>query len=219
MDHQRIGTQVTNVDLVIEILADFLVGNLFRRLVVMRNEIEHGIQVVLLRSLRQAVVLHVGHKALTKRCAAAFQNFGTLAFLRSLRHIVSLPLVRFLWNNFRISGMRLVLNGFLRRVSTLFGFLTAVRYGMGVVLTHVRCLSRSAYHSGWVDKEKMLIPVAAGIASYYIINPGIVKTRTRRFSLISIAVGRLQSILTLRQVYGFRTGSHSTFEMLKVFAT
>jgi hypothetical protein len=90
---------------------------------------------------------------------------------------------------------------------------------MGVVLTHVRCLSRSAYHSGWVDKEKMLIPVAAGIASYYIINPGIVKTRTRRFSLISIAVGRLQSILTLRQVYGFRTGSHSTFEMLKVFAT
>ena len=126
MDHQRIGTQVTNVDLVIEILADFLVGNLVRRLVVMRNEIEHGIQVVLLRSLRQAVVLHVGHESFTQRGAAALQDFGTLAFLRSFRHIVSLPLVRFLWNNFRIIGMRLVLNGFLRRVSTLFGFLTAV---------------------------------------------------------------------------------------------
>ena len=215
MDHQRIGTQVTNVDLVIEILADFLVGNLFRRLVVMRNEIEHGIQVVLLRSLRQAVVLHVGHKALTKRCAAAFQNFGTLAFLRSLRHIVSLPPVRFRLNDFRVSG---ILRSLRLNVSTLFGFLTAVRYGMGVVLTHVRCLSRSAYHSGWGDKEKMLIPVAAGIASYYIINPGIVKTRTRRFSLISIAVGRLQSALTLRQACGFRTDSHSTFETLKVFA-
>ena len=215
MDHQRIGTQVTNVDLVIEILADFLVGNLFRRLVVMRNEIEHGIQVVLLRGLRQAVVLHVGHKALTKRCAAAFQNLGTFAFLRSLRHIVSLPPVRFRLNDFRVSG---ILRSLRLNVSTLFGFLTAVRYGMGVLITHVRCLSRSAYHSGWVDKEKMLIPVAAGIASYYIINPGIVKTRTRRFSLISIAVGRLQSALTLRQACGFRTDSHSTFETLKVFA-
>ena len=215
MDHQRIGTQVTNVDLVIEILADFLVGNLFRRLVVMRNEIEHGIQVVLLRSLRQAVVLHVGHKALTKRCAAAFQNFGTLAFLRSLRHIVSLPPVRFRLNDFRVSG---ILRSLRLNVSTLFGFLTAVRYGMGVLITHVRCLSRSAYHSGWVDKEKMLIPVAAGTASYYIISPGIVKTRARRFSLISIAVGRLQSALTLRQACGFRTDSHSTFETLKVFA-
>ena len=106
----------------------------------------------------------------------------------------------------------------MRNVSTLFGFLTIVRYGMGVCFTHVHYLSRSVLGSGWVDKVRMLIPVAAGIASYYIINPGIVKTRTRRFSLISIAVGRLQSILTLRQVYGFRTGSHSTFETLKVFA-
>ena len=114
--------------------------------------------------------------------------------------------------------MRLVLSGFRRSVSTLFGFLTAVRYGMGVVFTHVRCLSWSVLDSSLVDKVKMLIPVAAGTASYYIINPVIVKTRTRRFSLISIAVGRLQSVLTLKLVCGFRTDSHSTFETLKVFA-
>ncbi len=47
---------MTDVNLVIEILADFLIGNLFRGFVVMCNEIEHGIQVVLLRGLRQAVV-------------------------------------------------------------------------------------------------------------------------------------------------------------------
>lgn len=208
------------VNLVIEILADFLVGNLFRGLVVMCNEIEHGIQVVLLRGLRQAVVLHVGHESLTQRCAAAFQNFGSGTLLRRFRHIVSLPLVRFRFrlNNFGISGMRLVLSGFLCSFSTLFGFLTIARYSMGAFFTHVCCLSRSVSGSGWVDKEKMLIPVAAGIASYYIINPGIIKTRTRRFSLISIAVGRLQSALTLRQACGFRTDSHSTFETLKVFA-
>ena len=203
------------VNLVIEILSDFLVGNLFRGLVVMCNEIKHCIQVVFLRGLRQAVVLHVGHEALTKRSATAFQNFGTGAFLRRFRHIVSLPLVRFLLNNFRISG---ILRSLRLNVSTLFGFLTVVRYGTGVVFTHVRCLSRSIVHSGWVDKVRMLIPVAAGTASYYIINPVIVKTRTRRFSLISIAVGRLQSVLTLRRVCGFRTDSHSTFETLKVFA-
>ena len=210
---------MTNVDLVIEILADFLVGNLFRRLVVMRNEIEHGIQVVLLRGLRQAVVLHVGHESLTQQCAAAFQNFGTGAFLRSFRKIVSLPLVGFRLNIFSISGMRLVLSGFRRSVSTLFGFLTAVRYGMGVCLTHVRCLSRSLLHSGWMDAVGMLA-LAGNMSqtSYYIINPDIVRTRTRRFSLISIAVGRLQSVLTLRRVCGFRTDSHSTFETLKVFA-
>ena len=106
----------------------------------------------------------------------------------------------------------------MRNVSTRFGFLTIVRYGMDVVFTHVRCLSWSVLDSSLVDKVKMLIPVAAGIASYYIINPGIVKPRTRRLSLISIAVGRLQSALTLRRVCGFRTGSHSTFETLKVFA-
>ena len=211
---------MTNVDLVIEILADFLIRHLFRGLVVMCNEIEHGIQVVLLRGLRQAFVLHVGHEAFTKRSTAAFQNFGSGTLLRRFRHIVSLPFVRFRFrlNDFRISGMRLVLSGFRRSVSTLFGFLTAVRYGMGVCFTHVRCLSRSAYHSGWVDKVRMLIPVAAGTASYYIINPVIVKTRTRRFSLISIAVGRLQSALTLRRVCGFRTDSHSTLETLKFFA-
>ena len=106
----------------------------------------------------------------------------------------------------------------MRNISTLFGFLTVARYGMGVVFTHVRCLSWSVLDSSLVDKVKMLIPVAAGTASYYIINPVIVKTRTRRFSLISIAVGRLQPVLTLRRVCGFRTGSHSTFETLKVFA-
>ena len=106
----------------------------------------------------------------------------------------------------------------MRKVSTLFGHLTAVRYGMGVVIAHVRCLSWSVLDSCLVDKVKMLIPVAAGTASYCIINPGIVKTRTRRFSLISIAVGRLQSVPTLRPVCGFCTGSHSTFETLKVFA-
>ncbi len=57
---------------------------------------------------------------------------------------------------------------FLRNGSTLFELLTIVRYGMGVVFTHVRCLSRSGLDSGWVDKVKMLIPVAAGTASYYI---------------------------------------------------
>ena len=210
---------MTDVNLVIEILADFLIRNLFRGLVVMCNEIEHGIQVVLLRGLRQAVVLHVGHEALTQRCAAALQNFGTGAFLRSFRYIVSLPLVRFLLNIFRISGMRLVLSGFRRSVSTLFGFLTAVRYGMGVCLTHVRCLSRSIVHSGWVDVVGILALAGnRSLLSYYIINPGIVKARARRFSLISIAVGRLQSALILRQVCGFRTGSYSTFDTLKVFA-
>ena len=89
---------------------------------------------------------------------------------------------------------------------------------MGVVITHVCCLSRSILHSGWVGKVKMLIPAAGGIASYYIINPGIVKARASRFSLISIAEGRLQSVPTLRPVCGFRTDSHSTFDMLKVFA-
>ena len=116
------------------------------------------------------------------------------------------------------SPSKLASLGLLRNVSTLFGFLTVVRCGMGVDFTHVRCLSRSVIGSGLVDKVRMLIPVAAGIASYYIINPVIVKTRTRRFSLISIAVGRLQSALTLRQACGFRTDSHSTFETLKVFA-
>ena len=80
------------------------------------------------------------------------------------------------------SPSKLASLGLLRNVSTLFGFLTVVRCGMGVDFTHVRCLSRSLLHSGWVDKVRMLIPVAAGIASYYIINPVIVKTRTRRFS-------------------------------------
>ena len=215
MNNQEIVAQMANVDLIVEILAAFLICNLFRRLVVVGDKIKKSIQIVLLRCLRQTVVLHVGHKALTQWRVTAFQNFGTLAFLRSFRKVVSLPFVWFRRNNFRISG---ILRSVLLNVSTLFGFLTAVRYGMGVVLTHVRCLSRSAYHSGWVDKEKMLIPVAAGIASYYIINPGIVKTRTRRFSLISTAVGRLQSALTLRQACGFRTDSHSTFETLKVFA-
>jgi len=190
---------MTDVNLVIEILADFFISNLFRGLVVMCNEIEHGIQVVLLRGLRQAVVLHVGHEALAKRSAAAFQNLGTFAFLRSFRHIVSLPLVRFRLNDYRISGMRLVLNGFLRNIPTLFGFLTNVRCGKGDKYTHACYLSRSILHSGWVDKVKMLFPVAAGTASYYIIYPGIIKTRTRRFSLISIAVGGLQSVLTLEQ--------------------
>ena len=67
MDHQGIGTQMTDVDLVFEILADFVVGNLFRRPVVMCNEIEHGVQVVFLCGLRQAVVQHIGHKALTQQ--------------------------------------------------------------------------------------------------------------------------------------------------------
>ena len=220
----ELGAQMANVDLVIERLADFPHRKSFPRhrdrrgFVVMCNKIEHGIQVVLLRGLRQAVVLHVGHESLTQRCAAALQNFGTFAFLRSFRKIVSLPLVRFRLNVFSISGMRLVLSGFRRSVSTLFGFLTAVSYGMGVVIIHVRCLSRSVLDTSLVNKVKMLIPVAAWIASYYIINPGIVKTRARRFSLISIAVGRLQSVPTLRQVCGFRTGSYSTFETLKVFA-
>ena len=81
------------------------------------------------------------------------------------------------------SPSKLASLGLLRNVSTLFGFLTIARYSMGAFFTHVCCLSRSVSGSGWVDKEKMLIPVAAGIASYYIINPGIIKTRTRRFSL------------------------------------
>lgn len=220
MDHQRIGTQITAVDLVIEILADFVVGNLFRRLVVMCNEIEHGVQVVFLRGLRQAVVLHVGHKALTQRCAAALQNFGTFALLRSIRHIVSLPPVRFRLRDFRISGMRLVLNGFLRIISTLFGFLTIVRYGMGVLITHVCCLSRSIVHSGWVDYCRMLGSAAKRSHKFYKIsqNPGIVKTRARRFSLISIVVGRFQSVRILGQACGFHTDSHSTFETLKILA-
>ena len=215
MNNQRIVAQMANVDLIVEIRANLLICDLFRRLVVVGDKIKNGIQVVLLRSLRQAVILHVGHEAFTQRSAAAFQNFGSCAFLRRFRKVISLPLVRFRRSIFWISG---ILCSFLRNVSTLFGFLTIVRYGMGVLVTHVCCLSRSMFHSGWVDKVKVLVPVAAGIAYYYIINPGIIKTRTRRFSLISIAVGRLQSALTLRRVCGFRTGSHSTFETLKVFA-
>ncbi len=215
MNNQRIVAQMANVDFIVEILADFLIRNLFRGLVVMCNEIEHGIQVVLLRGLRQAVVLHVGHEAFTKRSTAAFQNFGPRTFLRCFRKVISLPFVRFRLNVYKING---ILRSLWLNVSTLFGFLTIVRYGMGVCFTHVRYLSRSVLGSGWVDKVRMLIPVAAGIASYYIINPVIVKTRTRRFSLISIAVGRLQPFQTLRQASGFRTDSHSTFETLKVFA-
>ncbi len=108
--------------LAIELFADLFVSNLFRGLVVMRNEIEHGIQVVLLRGLRQPVVLHVGHEALSERCAAAFQNFGVFALLRRFRQIVSLSLVMFCWNLFRIIEMRLVLSGFLHSISTLLGF-------------------------------------------------------------------------------------------------
>ena len=134
--------------------------------------------------------------------------------------IVSLPLVGFRLNIFSISGMRLVLSGFRRSVSTLFGFLTAVRYGMGVCFTHVRCLSRSVLDSSSVDYCRMLASAANRSRKLYNIsqNPDIVKTRTRRFSLISIAVGRLHPVPTLRQVSGFRTGSYSTFATLKVFA-
>ena len=215
MNNQRIVAQMANVDFIVEILANFFICNLFRRLVVVGDKIKNGIQIVLLRCLRQTVVLHVGHEAFTQRSAAAFQNFGPRTFLRCFRKVISLPFVRFRLNVYKING---ILRSLWLNVSTLFGFLTIVRYGMGVVFTHVRCLSRSVLGSGWVDKVRMLIPVAAGIASYYIINPVIVKTRTRRFSLISIAVGRLQPFQTLRQASGFRTDSHSTFETLKVFA-
>ena len=215
MNNQRIVAQMANVDFIVEILANFFICNLFRRLVVVGDKIKNGIQIVLLRCLRQTVVLHVGHEAFTQRSAAAFQNFGPRTFLRCFRKVISLPFVRFRLNVYKING---ILRSLWLNVSTLFGFLTIVRYGMGVVFTHVRCLSRSVLGSGWVDKVRMLIPVAAGITSYYIINPVIVKTRTRRFSLISIAVGRLQPFQTLRQASGFRTDSHSTFETLKVFA-
>ena len=217
MDHQRIGAQMANIDLVIEILADFLVGNLFRGLVVVGDKVEHGIQVVLLRGLRQAVVLHVGHEALTQRSAAAFQNFGPRTFLRSFRHIIPLSLVWFRRNIFKISGMSLVLGEFMRNVSTLFGFLTIVRYGMGVDFTHVRCLSRSLIHSGWVDKVRILIPVAAGIAFYYIMKPGDFKTRTRRFSSISTVARDSWNFRTLRLDYGFRA-TLTTFEPETVLA-
>ena len=209
---------MANIDLIIEILADFLVGNLFRGLVVVGDKVEHGIQVVLLRGLRQAVVLHVGHEAFTQRSAAAFQNFGTGAFLRSFRDIVSLPLMRLRRNVFKISGMFLVLGEFMRNVSTLFGFLTIVRYGMGVDFTHVRCLSRSLIHSGWVDKVRILIPVAAGIAFYYIIKPGDFKTRTRRFSSISTVARDSLCVWTQRQAYGFRAKSLTTYEPGTVLA-
>ena len=106
----------------------------------------------------------------------------------------------------------------LHKVSTLFGLLTIVRYGMGVLVTHVRCLSRSGLYSGWVDKVKMLIPVAAGIAYYYIINPDIVNTRTRRFSSISTEARDSWDVRTLRLTYGFRAKSIITFEPETVLA-
>ena len=43
----------------------------------MGNKNKNGIQIVLLRGLRQAVVLHVGHEALTKRSTTTLQIFGT----------------------------------------------------------------------------------------------------------------------------------------------
>ena len=210
---------MANIDLVIEILADFLVGNLFRGLVVVGDKIKNGIQVVLLRGLRQAVVLHVGHEALTQRSAAAFQNFGPGTFLRSFRHIVSLPLVWFRRNIFKISGMFLILGEFMRNVSTLFGFLTIVRYGMGAFFAHVRCLSRSLIHSGWVDNDRFL--ALAGNRSqttYYITNPWDVKARARRFSSISTVTRDSWGVWTLRLAYGFQAKSLITFEPNTVLA-
>ena len=210
---------MANIDLVIEILADFLVGNLFRGLVVVGDKIKNGIQVVLLRGLRQAVVLHVGHEALTQRSAAAFQNFGPGTFLRSFRHIVSLPLVWFRRNIFKISGMFLILGEFMRNVSTLFGFLTIVRYGMGAFFTHVCRLSRSLIHSGWVDIDRFL--ALAGNRNqtpYYITNPEDVKARARRFSSISTVARNSWGVWTLRQAPGFRAKSLTTFEPETVLA-
>ena len=103
-------------------------------------------------------------------------------------------------------------------VSTLFGFLTIVRYGMGVDFTHVRCLSRRLIHSGWVDKVRILIPVAAGIAFYYIMKPGDFKTRTRRFSSISTVARDSWGIWTLRPALGFRAKSLTTYEPGTVLA-
>ena len=145
MNNQRIVAQMANVDLIVEILTNFLICNLFRRLVVVSDKIKNGIQVILLRGLRQAVVLHVGHEAFTQRSTAAFQNFGSCTFLRSFRKVISLPLVWGRRNDCRIGG---ILSSFLRNVSTLFGFLTIVRYGMGAFFTHVCRLSRSLIHSG-----------------------------------------------------------------------
>ena len=87
------------------------------------------------------------------------------AFLRCFRHIVFLPLVRYLLNNFKISGIHRSLQ---LNVSTQFWYLTAAKYVMSVVFTHVRCLSQSVSDSGWVDKVRMVIPVAAGAASKYL---------------------------------------------------
>ena len=73
-------------------------------------------------------------------------------------------------------------------------------------------------HSGWVDKVKVLVPVAAGIAYYYIINPGIVNTRTRRFSSISTVARDSWNVWPLRQTPGFRANTHTTFEPGTVLA-
>ena len=216
MNNQRIVAQMANVDLIVEILANFLICNLFRRLVVVSDKIKNGIQVILLRGLRQAVVLHVGHEAFTQRSTAAFQNFGSCTFLRSFRKVISLPLVWGRRNDCRIGG---TLSSFLRNVSTLFGFLTIVRYGMGAFFTHVCRLSRSLIHSGWVDIDRFL--ALAGNRNqtpYYITNPEDVKARARRFSSISTVARNSWGVWTLRQAPGFRAKSLTTFEPETVLA-
>lgn len=216
MNNQRIVARMANVDLIVEILANFLICNLFRRLAVVGDKIKNGIQVVLLRCLRQTVVLHVGHEAFTQRSTTTLQNFGPRTFLRSFWKVISLPLVRFRRSNFRISG---ILCSILRKVSTLFGFLTIVRYGMGVLITHVYCLSRSMLHSGWVDIVEMLVPAAnRSQTSYYITNLEEVNTQTRRFSSISTVARDSWGIWTLRQAPGFRAKFLTAFEPDTVLA-
>ena len=81
------------------------------------------------------------------------------------------------------SPSELVSLGLLRNVSTLFGFLTIVRYGMGVLITHVCCLSRSVLGSGWVDDCRMSASAANRSRHIYNIsqNPEDVKARRAWF--------------------------------------
>ena len=113
----------------------------------------------------------------------------------------------------------LVSLGLWRNVSTLFGLRTIVRYNMGVLITHVCCLSRSMFHSGWVDIVEMLVPAAnRSQTSYYITNPEDVNTRTRRFSSISTVARDSWNVWPLRQTPGFRAKTHTTFEPGTVLA-
>lgn len=110
--------------------------------------------------------------------------------------------------------------GFLRRnVSTLFGFRTIVRCGMGAFFTHVLLPFSEWTRLRLVDIDRFFALAGnRSQTSYYITNPGDVKTRARSFSSIATAARDSWAVWTLRQAPGFRAKSLTTFEPETVLA-